>query len=447
MSKSVQNILFIEDEEKTWEDLKDFFQDEINNGIVSVDFASTASEGLRKVSNNSIQTNLVIIDIILPDLPKDNELFLIKSLDKQIINSNQITKGILTSAHKDLRSLKIIENQMKWIVNSFAKPYGKNSMRNTVLEVLNLNNDNSVVNSFRDEIGEELYEEINQETNAIKFKLRRSVTDLIDAGKRIKLVKYKLPHGYFRRWINTELQVHFSTVNNLLRVAEVFGDDVEKISKIGVVPTILYFLASPSTPPKAREKVIQLIEDGENVSFEQTKKIIKDYKQQNKNLNQENLSIPSASSIQNISPEQKIIKVIPSANAITKPKQWYLLDNIQAYHGKPDDIEFRQSLPDEIALTIAFPPNKSYSLEQLVPVQSRSFNLFYSPFKDLEASEFTNMVKEAVELCTEGSENVLFSYLPGLELIQIAIELGCKCIVVEEDYSKLKKISENSQSL
>lgn len=443
------NILFVEDEQAKWEELTDFFKPEINQGTLSVDFAATASEGLRKVKENKSKTDLVVIDIILPDIPTNNELYLINSLDEEIINNDQNTKGILTSAHINLDALKDIEMQKKWIVDSFAKPYRKKPVVSSIQKVLNLNNNK--INTFRDEIGHELYEEINQQTEGIKFKLRRSVKDLIEAGKAIKLVKAKLPHGYFKPWIDSELQVHCSTVNNLIRVAEVFGDDVDKITRIGVVPTILYFLSAPSTPPEAREKVIELIEDGENVSFTETKRIIKDYKEREKNLSQENPNISTESNESTqynkhhdsvvVPQKQQIVEVIPSNAKIAKKSGWLLVGDLSIFNGRPDDIEFRQSLPSEIALTIAFPPSKSYSLDQLIPPQSRSLNLFYSPFKDeLDATEFSNMVQESVELCTEGRDIVLFSYLPGLELIQIALELGCKCIVVDEDLDKCQEV-------
>lgn len=444
--KNSYNILFLEDEINTWDDLTEFFELEINQGDISVDFASTASEGLQKVSDKSKKTDIIVIDIILPDLPEDNELYLINSLDRQIVNNSQNTKGILTSAHKGIDTLKSIEKQKNWIVQSFAKPYSRKSLKETVLKILNLSNDNSNLNSFKEEIGIELYHEISLETDEIKFKLRRSVSDLIDAGKRIKLVKEKLPYGYFRRWIESELKCHYTTVTNLLRVADVFGNDVEKITTIGVVPTILYFLAAPSTPPLAREKVIKLIEDGENVSFQKTKDIIKEYRQNNNKTNTQNtLDIQVKPNIETITPhksleKQRIVQVIRSNSEIPLANQWIKSGNLRVFRGEPDHNEFRQSLPKEISLTIAFPPSKSYSLEQLIPPQSKSLSLFYSPFKDFDSMAFANMVQDAVELCTEGDEVVVFSFLPSPELLLIVDKLNCKCIVAEPDSNRCQNI-------
>lgn len=445
--KSPYNILFVEDETNIWEDLTDFFESEIKQGNISLDFAATASEGLQKVTDDSKSTDLIIIDIILPDLPDDNELFLIDSLDKRLVNSKQSIKGILTSAHKGIDTLKSIEKQKKWIIQSFAKPYSRKSLKETILKILNLPSNSNDLDTFKKEIGAELYQEISQETNVIKFKLKRSISDLIDAGKRIKLVKQKLPFGYYRRWIKTELKCHYSTVDNLIRVADVFGDDVEKIAAIGIVPTILYFLAAPSTPAQAREKVIQLIEDGEDVSFKKTKDIVKEFKQNNNKTptqNQPKLQVESCKEKDNpnqLSPEkQQIVKVIRKNSEKELPNHWLKLGIHSIFKGEPNHIEFRQSLPKEISLTIAFPPRKDFSLEHLIPPQSKSISLFYSPFEDFDEMAFTRIVQDSVELCTEGGEVVVFSFLPSPELLLIVDNLKCKCIVAEPDHNRCQNI-------
>lgn len=120
--------------------------------------------------------------------------------------------------------------------------------------------------------------------------------------------------------------------------------------------------------------------------------------------------------------------------------QWIKSGNLRVFRGEPDHNEFRQSLPKEISLTIAFPPSKSYSLEQLIPPQSKSLSLFYSPFKDFDSMAFANMVQDAVELCTEGDEVVVFSFLPSPELLLIVDKLNCKCIVAEPDSNRCQNI-------
>ena len=169
MKAQPSNILIIEDEKNTWADLADFFEPEINQGDITVDFAATAKEGVQKIGDGSINTDLVVIDIILPDIPSDNELYLINSLDKQIVTNKMNTKGVLISAHKDIETLKGIERDKEWIVESLAKPFSKKSLKNTVFELLNYKGENSYLNSIKDEISSELYDEINQHTAQICY--------------------------------------------------------------------------------------------------------------------------------------------------------------------------------------------------------------------------------------------------------------------------------------
>lgn len=429
-----KNILFIEDEKHIWNDLSDCFDTEIEQEKISLEFAATAKEGLQKISSNN--NDLIIIDIILPDVPHDEDLYLIESLDRQISNNNIYFQGILTSAHKGIESLKNIEKQKDWIVDSFTKPYSRKSLRETVLNILNLNIQDNELYSLKENIQPELYNEIIQETGIIKFKLKRSVTDLIDAGKRIKSIKDKLPFGYYRDWIKTELKIHYTTVGNLINLADVFGDDIDKV--IGIPTSALYRLAAPNTPIEARNKVLQLNDIGKEITFNQVKNIIKTYK------NIENVTVlkeKTDSKINKITTPQndlnqatryneKIIKVIKNTEN-SPDNEWINIRGNKIYNGNPEDLGYRESLPPEISLTIAFPPNKSYSLADLIPFQSQSISVNYSPFNDLDLNTLAKIVQYNIELYTEENEIVIFSFLPHPELILLVNELNCRCIVAE----------------
>ena len=460
-------VLVVEDRTDVWEDLTEFFEPEIDDGILTLDFAATAKQGLEKVDTDFNKTDVVIIDVILPDAPSNNELYFIDSLDTKVKEYRNKPKGILVSAHKSIGTLNDIASQKDWIVSAFVKPLSKKILKQAIEETLNLASNSQSFANKSEGINESLLREIRQEANVIKLKMKRSVSDIIDAGKRLHAVKKRLPHGYFKKWIETELGCHYTTGVNLMRVADVFGDSQEKVSNMGVAASILYFLATPSTPKQARQKVIQLIEDGENISYAETKQIVREYrKNQDRNnyiLDKVNSQVEDTNAkkitdytVDNINSQkekesaqnkQQILKVIRQqpetkslAESINKQNKWYKLGNHLLFNGYPDSESFHKHLPESISLTIAFPDNLNWSKDKIIPERTRSVFIFYSPFKDLDLLPLRTMVTNAVELCTEEGENVVFSFLPEPEMLLVADSLGCRCIIAEPNLQQCHKI-------
>ena len=454
------HVLVVEDQTDIWEDLTEFFESEISSGILALDFAATAREGLSKVGTKTGKTDVVIIDVILPDVLNGNELDFVDSLDNRFKQYQHKPKGILVSAHKSIDILNGIASEKDWIVSAFTKPLNRKILKNAVEETLNISFKTERYINDSNEIDESVLEEVRQEADVIRSKMKRSVSDIIDAGKRLHAVKKKIPHGFFKKWIETELGCHYTTGVNLMRVAEVFGDRQEKVSSMGVAASILYFLATPSTPKQAREKVIQLIEDGENVSYAETKEIVKEYKKNQHQADSEikgqtntkernskrsdRNNLEAAGAIQN---RQQILKVIrqepveaSSQKPVSRPKEWQKLRNHWVFNGFPDSDDFRQHLPELISLTIAFPQSSAWTKDKIVPPQSRSVSIFHSPFEDLDLVALKQMVKNAVELCTEENEYVVFSFLPEPDLLLVVESLGCRCIVAEPDPQLYKRI-------
>ena len=470
--KNSAHILVVEDHTNVWSDLTEMFKVELDNQILTLDFAATAKEGLEKVNANFDQTDLVIIDVILPDLPSNDELYFINSLKNKIkINSHQKKpQGILVSAHKSLTALKTIASQNEWIVNFLVKPLKRKSFRQAIEKTLNFSLTSNTYVDNHHGVTEDLVKEFRQEAKIIKMKMKRSVQDILDAGKRLHAVKEKLPHGYFKNWIETELGCHYTTGVNLMRVAHVFGNNEEKITKMGIGPSILYFLATPSTPKQAREKVIQLIEDGEKVSFAETKKIVREYRKNKDkdnantiakadaqpqpliNNGEKSLASPvnqlaSAPEKPIVLPKQQILKVIPQKSEprvnsqLNSPeKPWQKLGTHWLINDYPDSESFRKYLPNSISLTIAFPSSLEWSKEKIIPPQSQSISILYSPFKELDIFPLLTIVRNTIELYTGENDHVIFSFLPYPELILIAESLGCKCIIAEPDLQQYQRV-------
>ena len=463
------NILVVEDQTNIWEDLTDFFEPEIDDGILTLDFAATAKEGLKKVSLGSKRTDLIIIDVILPDT-SNNELYFIDSLDNQVKKEPNKPKGILVSAHKSIYTLKKIASEKDWIVSAFIKPLSRKILRRAVQKSLNLSSETKTYASISKEINQNVLQEIRQEADIIKLQMKRSAADIIDAGRRLHAIKKKLPHGYFRKWIATELGCHFTTAANLMRVADVFRESEEEIVEMKVAPSILYFLAAPSTPLGVREKVFEVIKDEGKISYAQTKQVFEDYKKGQDNnpiTNQANFRANKQTSLEKgteqtiyspkgkepVENKQQILKVIrQQPEEVLTPKstneqnQWQKLGDHWLFNGYPDSESFRKYLPESVSLTIAFPNSFEWSKDKIIPSQTKSISIFFSPFRDLDLQVLKELVKNAVELCTEENEIIVFSFLPEPELILVVESLGCRCIIAEPDPQQCKNILSMWQS-
>jgi DNA N-6-adenine-methyltransferase (Dam)/Protein of unknown function (DUF3102) len=98
---------------------------------------------------------------------------------------------------------------------------------------------------------------ILQKTGQIHSLMKRTAQEIVEVGKYLLEVKERLPHGQFILWIQAEFGMSDRHARNFMHVASRFSDKTEIISDFPI--TILYELASPSTP----ESVIELVRTGE----------------------------------------------------------------------------------------------------------------------------------------------------------------------------------------
>ena len=111
--------------------------------------------------------------------------------------------------------------------------------------------------------------EVQAATERIRVRMKRTTEDIVDIGLDLITVKKKLPHGQFGVWLKTEFDMSQDTAENFMRVAKKFGDQIPKVSEF--VPSVLYFLAAPSTPQTVMDMATQKAEAGEKVSLETLK--------------------------------------------------------------------------------------------------------------------------------------------------------------------------------
>ena len=117
-------------------------------------------------------------------------------------------------------------------------------------------------------------------TSEIKGLMRLTAENIITIGQKLTLVKSQLGHGSFQKWLRSEFEWSEQTARQFMQVYR-WSETIENknfvFSELGT--SALYLLAAPSTPPEAREEVLDLVDGGEKVSYTRAKNIINRYKE------------------------------------------------------------------------------------------------------------------------------------------------------------------------
>ena len=289
-----------------------------------------------------------------------------------------------------------------------------------------------------------------QETKEIKTLMKRSIEGIIETGERLQKVKKRLQHGEFMAWVENEVKCHYSTALHFMRVWETFGDQKEQIADAGINVSVLYLLSAPSTSEQLRTEIINMAKSGNPVSFAEAKRLKKKYDvrevNSSKRLENEITTIDTgADSISSkidstklySTRKHQIVNMLPKQKFETK---FWSLGNNLLYCGSARSPEFSSLLPQTVSLNIGFPDSSSWSQETLFPVSAKSTLLFHSIFQDLDIVTLKSIIKKSIELCTESEEAIIFSFLPYPEMLLIAAELKCRCLVAEPDLKRCQNI-------
>lgn len=95
---------------------------------------------------------------------------------------------------------------------------------------------------------------IQVKTESIKGRLKRTAEDIIAIGQDLIDVKNDLDHGEFQNWLKAEFDMTDRQARRFMEVASRFGTKSDIMSDL--TPTILYLIASPSTPSVIADQVI-----------------------------------------------------------------------------------------------------------------------------------------------------------------------------------------------
>lgn len=117
---------------------------------------------------------------------------------------------------------------------------------------------------------------VQQKTSEIKTLMRRTTQDIIDIGNHLIVVKNKLEHGRFGKWLSAEFSWEERTARRFMSVATVFKTD--SVSDLTIGAKALYLLAAPSTPDEARQEVLELAKTGVPITYPAAKAIVSEHK-------------------------------------------------------------------------------------------------------------------------------------------------------------------------
>ena len=114
--------------------------------------------------------------------------------------------------------------------------------------------------------------DLRQSAERIRSLVRRSIADIVEAGRELTRVKERVAHGNFGAWLKAEVGIPERTAQNYMRAAAWAEDKSEIISFLH--PAALYLLSSPSTPAGAQADIANRIKAGERVSVDEVRHIV-----------------------------------------------------------------------------------------------------------------------------------------------------------------------------
>lgn len=117
---------------------------------------------------------------------------------------------------------------------------------------------------------------VQQCTSEIKSLTKRTTGDTIRIGEILMMVKNRLKHGQFGRWLEVEFDWSDFTARQFMNAAKAFKS--ENFSDLNIATSALYRLASPSTPESARQEALKRAFQGETITSSKAQKIVDRYK-------------------------------------------------------------------------------------------------------------------------------------------------------------------------
>jgi len=337
---------------------------------------------------------------------------------------------------------------------------------------------------------------VQQQTGQIRVLMKRTVQGIIEIGQKLIEVKKKLGYGRFGDWLEAEFRWSWDTAGRFINVATRFSD-FPQIAEFA--PSALYALAAPSTPEAARREAIARAEAGEHITYTIAEEIKRKYaplspktkskpkikavaeaklgtemkvpseirtksavQPQTTELETQ-LTIPVRSeprpratepflpkleivairprvAVQEPAPPEETetasrVAPLPKFTSIQPGSWWQLEERHLLYCGEPKSGSFQERLPNQVALSLMFPPSCG-DWPGSLPSQIKSALCLFTPYQDQDWVLLRELVERALLLYSESDDVVVFSFLPEPGLLLLAHQLDCRCFIAEPDAGK-----------
>ena len=102
---------------------------------------------------------------------------------------------------------------------------------------------------------------LRSQADKIRRLSRSSMATIIELGRELVDAKKRLPHGQFERWVEAECGFTRRTANNYMTAASFADDKPETVSDLS--PSLVYQLASKSTPVEIVDEILDRARKGE----------------------------------------------------------------------------------------------------------------------------------------------------------------------------------------
>lgn len=291
---------------------------------------------------------------------------------------------------------------------------------------------------------------IEQRTQEIKERLKRSAQDIWEIGQKIFEVRSQLAYGKFDSWLKTEFGWSRRTAYNFIQVYEAFPERAT-VAQVSIAASALYQLASPSTPPEVRQELIEQAKQGQKITRQEIRKASE----------REKLSLSDKIESDLLSVKEQIVAVIPQSNkaeeplAETKPdyefnsildrpisstiqsEGWYSLgDKHFLFYGDTATPQFYEIIPSG-TLAIAITSN-DWDHDWLIDKCDNLIVLKETFFKQESISTLISLLSEPGDL-------VVFPWLPQHNIIELADRLGRVVVAGDSILERCQQASAQSQ--
>jgi hypothetical protein len=217
--------------------------------------------------------------------------------------------------------------------------------------------------------------EVAAEARAAADRIRalgRRLDEAIGAiGEELIDIKEKLGHGQFGRWLKAEFGMSPDTAERYMRVMRVFGDKIRTVRFLK--PTTLYTLSAKVVPETVRNKIVERIEGGEQVSDSEVRAVIDRAKTLRKEPTPRGRKLSPASPPKPVEPlSQTRAKAIVAFSTLLHQRLADTLDDLTRMLGDEQRRIRDIPLPKRVVLARGYLNALGVTLADLQPIEDAS---------------------------------------------------------------------------